>query len=329
MEPVFEAAKKMPKRVAYAEGEDERVLRAAQIAVDEGIARPMLVGRLDAVASRIQKFGLRLELGKDCDCVNILDDSEGYEQAWPQYFELTSRKGTTREEAKYEMRTRSTLVAAMLVHRGEADAMLCGTFGDYIHHLKYVRNVIGLREGVKTLATMQMVILPGRQLFICDTHVNYDPDAEQIAEMTLLAAEEVRRFGVVPRVALLSHSSFGSSDVPSAQKMREALSLIKEKTPSLEIDGEMHGNAALSRTVLEDLMPNSALKREANLLIMPNMDAANIAYNLLRAAAGGGVVVGGILLGAAKPVHIMTPSSTTRRIVNMTALAVVDAGTRA
>jgi malate dehydrogenase (oxaloacetate-decarboxylating)(NADP+) len=328
MEPVFEAAKKFPKRVAYAEGEDERVLRAAQVAVDEGIARPLLVGRLDALASRIETFGLRLKLGENCDCVNILDDSEGHEQAWREYFELTSRQGTTREEAKYEMRTRSTLVAAMLVHRGEADAMLCGTFGDYVDHMKYVRNIIGLREGVNTLAAMQMVILPGRQLFICDTHVNYDPTAEQIAEMTLLAADEVRRFGVVPSVALLSHSTFGTSDAPSAQKMRDALALIRTKAPELAIDGEMHGNAALSRAVLEDLMPGSALKREANLLIMPNVDAANIAYNLLRAAAGGGIVVGGILLGAAKPVHIMTPSSTTRRIVNMTAVAVVGAGTR-
>ncbi|MGH8727683.1 MAG: NADP-dependent malic enzyme [Burkholderiales bacterium] len=325
MEPVFEAAKKAPKRVAYAEGEDERVLRAAQVAVDEGIARPMLVGRLDALASRIEKFGLRLKLGENCDCVNILDDSEGWELAWQEYFELTSRKGTTREEAKYEMRTRSTLVAAMLVHRGDADAMLCGTFGDYGDHLKYVRNVIGLREGVKTLATMQMVILPGRQLFICDTHVNYDPTPEQIAEMTLLAADEVRRFGVVPSVALLSHSTFGSSDAPSAQKMREALAFIRTKAPDLAIDGEMRGDAALSRAVLDDLMPGTGLKREANLLIMPNMDAANIAYNLLRAAAGGGIVVGGILLGAAKPVHILTPSATTRRIVNMTAVAVVDA----
>ncbi len=328
MEPVFEAAKKSPKRVAYAEGEDERMLRAAQVAVDEGIARPMLVGRLDAIASRIEEFGLRLEIGKNCDCVNILDDSEGWQQAWQEYFRMTSRRGTTREAAKYEMRTRSTLVAAMLVHRGDADAMLCGTFGSYLDHLKYVRHVIGLREGVNTLATMQMVILPGRQLFICDTHVNYDPTAEQIAEMTLLAADEVRRFAVVPSVALLSHSTFGNSDLPSAQKMREALGLIKARSPELAVDGEMNGSAALSRAVLDDLMPGSALKREANLLIMPNVDAANIAYNLLRAAAGGGIVVGGILLGAARPVHIMTPSSTTRRIVNMTAVAVVDAGTR-
>ncbi|MBC8027237.1 MAG: NADP-dependent malic enzyme [Steroidobacteraceae bacterium] len=326
MEPVFEAAKKVPKRVVYAEGEDERVLRAAQVAVDEGIARPMLVGRPDALTSRIETFGLRLKLGENCDCVNILDDSESYEHAWREYFELTSRKGTTREEAKYEMRTRGTLIAAMLVHRGDADAMLCGTFGDYVDHLKYVRNIIGLREGVKTLAAMQMVILPGRQLFVCDTHVNYDPNAEQIAEMTLLAADEVQRFGVVPSVALLSHSTFGTSDAPSAQKMRDALALIRTKAPDLAIDGEINGNAALSRTVLEDLMPESALKREANLLIMPNVDAANIAYNLLRAAAGGGIVIGGILLGAAKPVHIMTPSATTRRIVNMTAVAVVDAG---
>ncbi|MGH8770536.1 MAG: NADP-dependent malic enzyme [Burkholderiales bacterium] len=327
MEPVFQAAKKSPKRVAYAEGEDERVLRAAQIAVDEGIAHPILIGRQDIIAARIQGFGLRLKLGENCECVNILDDPR-YTECWQQYFRVTSRLGTTRDEAKYEMRTRSTLVGAILVHRGDADAMLCGTFGDYVHHLKYVRNVIGLKRGVKTLAAMQMVILPGRQLFICDTHVNLDPTADQIAEMTLLAAEEVRRFGVVPSVALLSHSSFGSSEAPSAQKMREALKLIQTRAPDLAVEGEMHGNAALSKTILDDLMPGSALKHEANLLIMPNVDAANISYNLLRAAAGGGVVVGGILLGAAKPVHILTPSATTRRIFNMTALAVVDAGTQ-
>jgi malate dehydrogenase (oxaloacetate-decarboxylating)(NADP+) len=327
MEPVFESAKKAPKRVAYAEGEDERVLRAAQVAVDEGIAHPILIGRQDVIAARIEGYGLRLKLGENCECVNILDDPR-YAECWQEYFRLTSRLGTTRDEAKYEMRTRSTLVGAILVHRGDTNAMLCGTFGDYVHHLKYVRNVIGLKSGVKTLAAMQMVILPGRQLFICDTHVNLDPTADQIAEITLLAAEEVRRFGVVPSVALLSHSSFGSSEAPSAQKMREALKLIQAQAPGLAVEGEMHGTAALSKTTLDDLMPGSALKREANLLIMPNVDAANISYNLLRAAAGGGVVVGGILLGAAKSVHILTPSSTVRRIVNMTALAVVDAGSR-
>jgi malate dehydrogenase (oxaloacetate-decarboxylating)(NADP+) len=213
----------------------------------------------------------------------------------------------------------------MLVRRGDGDAMLCGTSGDYADHLQYVRNVIGLREGVHTLAAMQLVILPDRQLFVADTHVNHDPTPVQIAEITMLAAEQVKRFGQVPSVALLSHSSFGSSDAPSAQKMREALDLILARSPDFDIDGEMRGDTALNKNVRQQVMPDSRLKVDANLLIMPNVDAANIAYNLLRMTAGGGVVVGGILLGVARPVHIMTPSSTVRRIVNMTAVAVADA----
>ena len=325
MAPVFASAKRAPKRVVYAEGEDERVLRAAQAAVDEGLARPVLVGRTDVIASRIQKLGLRITLGGDCDGVNILDDPR-YRDCWTEYHALTRRKGVTRQQAQEHVRTRPTLVAALLMRRGDADAMLCGTVSNSPDHVRFVRNVIGLREGVKTLAVMQLLILPGRQLFVCDTHINVDPSAEEIAEMTLMAAEEVQRFGIKPSVALVSHSNFGSSDSPSAQKMREALQIVFERAPSLAVDGEMRADSALSRGIRNQEFADSRLTTDANLLIMPNIDAANITYNALRVTAGGGITVGGILLGAAKPVHLMTPSSTVRRIVNMTAVAVADAG---
>jgi malate dehydrogenase (oxaloacetate-decarboxylating)(NADP+) len=325
MAPLFTAAKEAPKRVIYAEGEDERVLRAAQVVIDEGMAKPILVGRADIIASRIAKLGLRLKLGENAEVVNVLDDPR-YRDAWSEYYQLAKRKGVSRAQAMEQMRSRPTLIGAMLVRRGDADAMLCGTSGDYADHLSHVRKVIGMREGVKTLAAMQLVILPDRQLFVCDTHVNLDPTAEQIAEMTLLAAEEVRRFGQKPSIALLSHSSFGSSDAPSAQKMRDALELILARAPDLDVEGEMRGDTALSKTVRQLVFPDSRLKADANLLIMPNVDAANITYNVLRMTAGGGITVGGLLLGIAKPVHIMTPSSTVRRIVNMTAVAVADAG---
>ncbi|MDO9599161.1 MAG: NADP-dependent malic enzyme [Azoarcus sp.] len=324
MEPVYQTAKNAPKRVVYAEGEDERVLRAAQIVVDDGLATPLLIGRREVIEARIESYGLRLKPGTDCEIVNVLDDPR-YDECWQEYHRLAVRKGVTQAVAKEAMRNRSSLIAAMLVRRGDADGMLCGTTGIYGEHLGFVRDVIGLRDGVNTFAAMQMLMLPGRQLFICDTHVNLDPTSEQIAEMTLLAAEEVRRFGVKPSVALLSHSNFGSSNADSATKMRRALALIRAQAPDLAVEGEMHGDAALSRPVLDELMPENNLNGEANLLIMPNVDAANIAYNLLRVAAGGGITVGAILLGAARPVHILTPSSTVRRIVNMTALTVVDA----
>ncbi|MCC7326042.1 MAG: NADP-dependent malic enzyme [Burkholderiales bacterium] len=327
MEPIFTAARRAPKRVAYAEGEDERVLRAAQAAVDEGLARPVLIGRTDVIANRIQKLGLRLTLGGDCDGVNIHDDPR-FRDCWSEYWQLTRRKGVTRGQAQEEMRSRPTLVAAMLLHRGDVDAMLCGTGSNSPDHARYIRNVVGLREGVTTLATMQLLILPGRQLFICDTHINHDPNADEIAEMTLLAAEEVQRFGVKPSVALLSHSSFGSSDAPSAQKMRDALDLIVARAPDLAVDGEMRADTALSAGIRDREFTDSRLTTDANLLVMPNIDAANITYNALRVTAGGGITIGGILLGAALPVHIMTPSSTVRRIVNMTAIAVAEAGTQ-
>lgn len=324
MQPVFAAAKRSPKRVIYAEGEDERVLRAAQVAVDEGLAQPILVGRADVMAARIEKLGLRLQPDQDFECVNVLDDPR-YRDVWSEYYELCKRKGVSKAQAKEEIRTRPTLIGAMLVHRNDADAMLCGTLGSFEDHIRYIRNVIGSRQGVGTLAVMQMLILSDRQIFICDTHANYDPTAEQIAEMTMLAAEEVKRFGVTPSVALLSHSSFGSSDAPSAKKMSQALALIQAQNPDFSVDGEMHGDMALSKQIRDLEFPDSNLSDDANLLIMPNVDAASITYNLMRVAAGGGITVGGILLGAAKPVHIMTPSATVRRIVNMTALASVDA----
>lgn len=323
MQPVFVAAKLSPKRIIFAEGEDERVLRAAQVAVDEGTAYPLLIGRAEIIASRIERHGLRLKEGANYECVNVLDDRR-YHDVWSEYYQLCKRAGVSRELAKEEARTRTTLIGCMLLHRGDADALLCGTSGHYLDHLSYVRKVIGLQKGVNTFAELQMVVLNDRQLFICDTHVNDNPSAEQIAEITLLAAEEVSRFGIVPTVALLSQSSFGSADVPSAQKMRRALALVKLQRPDLEIDGEMRSDQALSTSIREQEFPDSTLTNNANVLVMPNADAANITYNALRVVSSG-VTVGGILLGAAKSVHILSPSATVRRIVNMTALASVDA----
>ncbi|KQV78893.1 NADP-dependent malic enzyme [Rhizobacter sp. Root1221] len=327
MQPLFAAAKRAPKRVVFAEGEDERVLRAAQVVVDEGVARPLLLGRPEVIARGIAEYGLRLTPGTDCELIDLQDPAV-YGDAADDYFQLKRREGVSRAMARVEMRSRCTLLASMLVRQGRADAMLCGTFGSYGEHLRHVRDVIGLRPGTQTLAAMQMLMLPGRQLFICDTHVNRDPTAEQVAEIALLAAEEVRRFGVTPSVALLSHSSFGGSDAPAAVKMRQALALVRAFDPTLAIEGEMRGDAALSKTILDQEFPDSCLGTEANVLVMPNVDAANISYNLLRIAAGNGITVGGILLGAARPVHILTPSATVRRIVNMTALAVVDASSQ-
>jgi malate dehydrogenase (oxaloacetate-decarboxylating)(NADP+) len=328
MEPVFDAARRNPKRLIFAEGEEERVLRAVQVIIDEGLARPILIGRPEVITKRIERYGLRMKAGVDYQVVNPHDDPR-YKETWTGYYAIARRKGVTRALAQTEVRTKSTLIGAMLIRMGEADAMLCGTVGTYADHLMYVRTVIGMKPGVGTLAAMQMLILPDRQLFICDTHVNPDPTAEQIAEMTMLAAEEVRKFGKAPSVALLSHSSFGSSDAPSAQKMRHALELIRARRPDFPIDGEMQGDAALSQAVLADLFPNSDLTREANLLIMPNIDAANITYNVVRMVSGHGVTIGAMLLGAAKPVHILTRSATVRRIVNLGALAVVDAASTA
>ena len=325
MKPVFAAAKAAPpQRIVYAEAEDERVLRAAQVVVDEGLAALILIGRPAVVERRIEQFGLRIKPGVDFELVNPEHDPR-YREYWQEYYRLTERRGVSQQYAKIEMRRRLTLIGAMMMHRGEADGMLCGTFGTHGVHLKYIDQVIGRRPGVDNYYAMNLLLLPKRTVFLCDTYVNIDPSAEQVAEMTLLAAEEVRRFGIVPKVALLSHSSFGTSDVPSAQKMRRALALVQDRSPELEIDGEMHGDAALSAEVQLRAFPNSRLKGEANLLIMPTLDAANIAFNLLKTASGDGITVGPILLGAARPAHILTPSATVRRIVNMTALTAVDA----
>ncbi len=325
MRPVFAAAQRQPKRVIYAEGEDPRMLQAAQVAIDEGMAHPILIGRLELIKERIQRLGLRLEHGSNCTMVNI-DNDPRFRECWMEYFELVKRKGVSRAQAQERMRSRSTLIGAILTRRGDADAMLCGVVRDYSYHLKHIEAVIGKRDNDSIFAAMQMLVLPDRQLFFCDTHVNVDPGPQEIAAMTLQAAEQVRRFGMTPSVALLSHSSFGSSSADSANKMRDALALITQREPGLEVDGEMRADSALSKVIRDNEFPDSRLKRDANLLIFPNVDAANITYNTLRAAHGNTVTVGGILLGAAKPVHIMTPSSTVRRIVDMTAFVVAEAG---
>jgi malate dehydrogenase (oxaloacetate-decarboxylating)(NADP+) len=325
MKPIFTLAKKaLKKRVAYAEGEEERVLRAAQIVVDEGLALPTLLGRPKVIAERIEKFGLRLREGDDYTVVNVEQDHR-YRDFWQTYHRMTERKGMTAQVAKIEMRRRLTLISAMLLHKGDVDGMICGTWGTTAMHLQYIDQVIGKRPGVNTYACMNGLLLPERQLFIVDTHVNYDPTAEQLAEITTMAAEEMMRFGIRPKAALLSHSNFGSSSQPSAVKMREALELLRVKAPWLEVDGEMHGDVALDGNMRAALMPNSTLKGDANLLVLPNIDAANIAYNLLKTGAGGNIAIGPVLLGAAKPVHILTASATVRRLVNMTALTVADA----
>ena len=324
MKPIFAVAKcAKRKRIAFAEGEEERVLRAAQVVVDEGLARPTLIGRPEVIEQRVERFGLRLQAGQDYDLVNTGHD-ERYRDFWQTYWQLMERKGVTKQTAKIEMRRRLTLIAAMLLRKGEVDGMLCGTWGNTAIHLQYVDQVIGRRSGVGTYACMNGLMLPGRQIYLVDTHINYDPTAEQLAEITVLAAEEMRRFGLTPKAALLSHSNFGSSNQPSALKMREALDSIRVLAPWLEVDGEMHGDAALDGAYRREAMPSTTLAGEANLLVMPNIDAANIAYNLLKTAAGGGIAIGPVLLGAAQPVHILTPSATVRRIVNMTALTVAE-----
>jgi len=333
MKPIYAAAKVAArKRVAYAEGEEERVLRACQIVVDEGLARPTLIGRPAVIAQRIEKFGLRLREELDYDVVNVEQDNR-YRDFWQTYHRMTERKGVTQQLAKIEMRRRLTLIGAMLLHKGEVDGLICGTWGNTHNHLEYIDQVIGKRVGgsprtpqdIPVYACMNGLMLPGRQVFLVDTHVNHDPTPEQLCEITVMAAEEMVRFGLQPKVALLSHSNFGSSSQPSAVKMRRTLELLREQAPWLEVDGEMHGDVALDADARAALMPNSTLKGSANLLVLPNMDSANIAYNLLKTAAGGNIAIGPVLLGAAQPVHILTASATVRRIVNMTALTVADA----
>ncbi|MBQ0934024.1 NADP-dependent malic enzyme [Ideonella paludis] len=333
MKPIYAAAKRAAKkRVAYAEGEDERVLRACQIVVDEGLARPTLIGRPAIIAQRIEKFGLRLQEGLDYEVVNVEQDDR-YRDFWQTYHRMAERRGVTEQLAKIEMRRRLTLIGSMLLHKGDVDGLICGTWGSTATHLEYIDQVIGKTAGgsprteqdVRVYACMNGLMLPGRQVFLVDTHVNYDPTAEELCEITVMAAEEMMRFGIKPKVALLSHSNFGSSNQPSAVKMRQTFQLLREQAPWLEVDGEMHGDVALDPEARTRLMPNTLLQGEANLLVLPNIDAANISYNLLKTASGGGIAIGPVLLGAAKPVHILTPSATVRRVVNMTALTVADA----
>ncbi|MDP2228454.1 MAG: phosphate acyltransferase, partial [Moraxellaceae bacterium] len=325
MKPVFTRAKADLKRIVYSEGEDERVLRAVQVVVDEKLAHPILVGRPAVIEKRIIKLGLRIRAGEDFTLINQ-DNDPRYKEYWTYYHRLMERKGISPELAQKEVRRRATLIGALLVHFGEADGLICGTFANYGLHLRYINRVIPKKPGASIFAAMNLLLLENRTLFICDTYVNPDPSAEEIAEMTLLAADAVRNFGLTPKVALLSHSSFGSEDTESAGKMRKAWQLLQERAPDLEVEGEMHGDAALDESIRSQAFPNSRLKGSANLLIMPTLDAANIAFNLLKVSVGGGVTVGPILLGASKPVHILTPSATVRRIVNMTALTAAEAG---
>ncbi|MDB5731927.1 MAG: NADP-dependent malic enzyme, partial [Variovorax sp.] len=334
MKPIFDAARRATKkRVAFSEGEEERVLRAVQIVADEGIARPTLIGRPAIIAQRIEKFGLRLKEELDYDVVNVEHD-ERYRDFWQTYHRMTERKGITVQMAKIEMRRRLTLIGAMLLHKGEVDGLICGTWGTTKLHLQHIDQVIGNRKSGSANATaheapiyacMNALLLPDRQLFLVDTHINYDPSAAELAEITTMAAEEMMRFGVKPKAALLSHSNFGTSNEASAVKMRATLELLRAQAPWLEVDGEMHGDIALDGRQRDAIMPHSALAGDANLLVFPNIDAANISYNLLKTAAGGNIAIGPVLLGAAKPVHILTASTTVRRIVNMTALTVADA----
>ena len=327
MKPLFQIAKSAPaerKRIVFAEGEEERVLRAVQVVVDENLARPILVGRPAVLEKRIEKFGLRLKLGKHFDVINP-DFDERYRDYWQTYHQMVMRKGVTEDLARLAMRRRHTLIGAMMIHKGDADGMICGTYGTTDVHLQYIDQVLGKRPGSNVYAALNFIITQERQLAMVDTHVNENPTAEELAEITLMAAEELERLGINPRVALLSHSNFGTSNSASAKKMRAALALIQQKAPALEVDGEMHGDTALDSKLRAKIMPQSTLKGDANLLVMPNIEAANIAYNVVKTAAGSGVAIGPVLLGCARPVHILTPSATVRRIVNMTALCVVDA----
>ncbi|MFM0213194.1 NADP-dependent malic enzyme [Paraburkholderia sediminicola] len=326
MKPIFQLARSVEpekKRIVFAEGEEERVLRAMQIIVDEKLAKPILIGRPAVIEQRIARYGLRLVAGQDYMVVNT-DHDERYRDFWKHYHKMMSRKGITEQMAKLEMRRRTTLIGAMMVERGEADGMICGTVSTTHRHLHFIDQVIGKKAGAKVYAAMNALVLPNRQIFLVDTHVNVDPTPEQLAEITIMAAEEVRRFGIEPKVALLSHSNFGSSNAPTAQKMRDTLAILRERAPEMQVDGEMHGDLALDANLRREVLPDSTLEGDANLLVLPNIDAANISYNLLKTAAGNNIAIGPMLLGAAKPVHVLTASATVRRIVNMTALLVAD-----
>ena len=327
MQPIFVAARQVPQersRIVYAEGEDERVLRAVQIVVDDKLAKPILIGRPAVIEGAVKRHGLRLRIGADVSIVNPEHD-ERFREYWQAYHALTERSGVTAQYARLEMRRRTTLIGAMLLKKGEADGMICGTISTTARHLHYIDQVIGHRPGATVYGAMTGVILPGRQVFMIDTHVNLDPSAEQLAELTQLAALQLSAFGLVPKVALLSHSNFGSSNAPSAAKMRNVLTLLRACMPDLEVDGEMHGDCALDESARRAVLEKSTLYGTANLLVCPNLDSASIAYNLLKSAAGHNVAVGPILLGCAAAIHILTPAATVRRLVNMTAITIVDA----
>ncbi|MEQ9849067.1 NADP-dependent oxaloacetate-decarboxylating malate dehydrogenase [Pectobacterium brasiliense] len=327
MKPIFAQARQQPKRVVFAEGEDARVLHATQELVTLGLAFPILIGRPSVIEMRLQKLGLQLTIGKDFEVVNNESDPR-FKEYWSEYFQLMKRRGVSQEKAQRAVIGNPTLIGAIMVHRGEADALICGTIGTYEEHFDVVEKVFGYREGVQAAGAMNALLLPSGNTFIADTYVNADPTPEQLAEITLMAAESVRRFGIEPKVALLSHSSFGTSDSPTAQKMRATLALVNKLAPELEIDGEMHGDAALVEAIRREQMPDSPLKGSANILIMPNMESARISYNLLRVSSSEGVTVGPVLMGISKPAHILTPIASVRRIVNMVALAVVEAQTQ-
>ncbi|ELY6225538.1 NADP-dependent oxaloacetate-decarboxylating malate dehydrogenase [Cronobacter muytjensii] len=326
MKPVFNQARKDPKRVVLTEGEEPRVLHATQELITLGLAKPVLIGRPGVIEMRLKKLGLQMEAGKDFEIVNNESDPR-YKEYWNEYYAIMKRRGVTQEQAQRAVIGNSTVIGAIMVHRGEVDAMICGTIGDYHEHFSVVQQIFGYRDGVKAAGAMNALLLPSGNTFIADTYVNDDPTPEQLAEITVMAAETVRRFGIEPKVALLSHSNFGSSDSPAASKMRETLQLVRERAPELMIDGEMHGDAALVESIRNDRMPDSPLKGSANILIMPNVEAARISYNLLRVSSSEGVTVGPVLMGVAKPVHVLTPIASVRRIVNMVALAVVEAQT--
>ncbi|HPT49153.1 MAG TPA: NADP-dependent malic enzyme [Accumulibacter sp.] len=328
MRAVFSAAKRGRKtRIVYPDGEDERMLRAAQTILDEGLTRPILIGRPDVIAARLLRIGSKLRIGTQLEVVDPNSDAR-YKECWTTYHELRKRQGVTVSIAKTRLRSDNTIIGAILLKLGYADGMICGLSGRFAHHLRQVDEIIGKAPGHKTMAAMTHLLLPGRSLFLCDTHVNNDPDAEQLAEITLMAVEAVRRFKIRPKVALLSHSNFGSSQSAAARKVAAAVAIVREQAPGLEIDGEMSGESALSESVRDQSDPNSLLAGEANVLVMPNLDAANISYNLLKMTGGEGMSVGPILLGAARPVHVLPPTSSVRRVVDMTALVVVDAATK-
>lgn len=329
MSPIFAAAKQLvadgrKARIVFTEGEDERVLRAVQVIVDEGLAKPILLGRPEVIARRVKRYGLRLNLETDVEITDSQKDKR-FHTYWNTYWEMRSRNGITRDMARTEVRRRMTLIGALMVHLGEADGMVCGTVGDFSEHLRYVDQVIGRAADAETYAAMNILLLPSRTVAVVDTHINEAPTAEQIAEFTIAAAEQMRRLDIVPKAALLSHSNFGTSDSKTAQTMRRALQLIREKAPTLEIDGEMHADCAMNESVRSQLLPNNYLEGEANLLVCPNIESGNIAYNLLKSAVGGNIAVGPFLLGVKSPVTILTSSATVRRIINMAAITVVRA----